>query len=380
MGVAILTVVVAGVGAYAALSGHPSTMQDAPVPLDFQAAQLTQPQARRLAVNLSLPGTVQAVSQAMVRSKLSAVLAQVRAREGDTVAAGQVLAEFETAPLLALRAEREAGLASARANLEQAKRTREANAQLVQRNFITQNAFDTADANFQAQEAAVAAAAAQLSQAQLQLDDAVVRAPIGGVVARRFVQPGEKVGVDTQLLSIVNLSQLEVQAQAAVADVARVLPGAPADVEIEGLSGQHFRGRVDRINPSADPGSRSIDLYVSFPNERNLVRTGMFANVGLRLTAEREAPTLPLTAVQQEAGQTVVWAIKDGRLARHVVTVGHRDETAQLVEILGGIASTDQILATRFDNLKDGAPVRVVASVAGAAPAAGGGTPAPATR
>lgn len=375
IGAVAAIVVAACVGAYAL--SRPATMPTAgelAPPLDFQAAQLARPQLRRMAFDLSLPGTVQALSQATVRSKLSAVVHKVTVREGDSVVPGQVLVELETAPLRALLAEREAGLASAKANLEQAKRTRDANAQLVERNFITQSAFDSADSTYQAQAANVAAAQAQLAQVQLQIDDAVVRAPIGGAIARRFVQDGEKVGMDAQLVSIVDLSRLEVQAQAAVSDVARVMPGAPAIVQIEGLSGQSFKGRVDRINPSADPGSRSIDLYVSFANERNIVRSGMFANVRLHLESDREATTLPLSAIQEDGGQPVAWAIKDGHLARRVVSVGRKDQQAQLAEVLGGVAMTDEVLATRFDNLKDGAPVRIVDMAA--APVAGGG-PAP---
>jgi RND family efflux transporter MFP subunit len=375
LGVVVGVIVAGGVAAYAARSGHGATTPDVAATLEFQPNQVSVPVQRRLTYELQLPGTVQALSQAVVRSKLSAVIKQVDVREGDSVGAGQIVAEFDTAPLRALLAEREAGLASAKANLEQAQRTREANAQLVQRNFITQNAFDSADATFQAQKANVEASQAQLAQTQLQLDDAVVRAPISGLVARRYVQSGEKVGMDAQLLSIVNLSQLEVQAQAAVSDVARVVPGAAADVEIEGLSGTRFHGRVDRINPSADPGSRSIDLYVSFPNEHNLVRTGMFANVRLHLAADRESPTLPLSAIQTDAGQPVVWAIKDGHLARRVVTVGRRDQQSQLAEVLGGLDAGEQVLASRFDNLKDGAPARVVAAAAPASAVAGAVAP-----
>lgn len=377
VGVAAFAVIAGGVGAYAAFAGHGAKADSAEAPptLDFQADQVAQPQDRRLAYDLVLPGTVQALSQATVRSRLSAVVRQIDVREGDAVSAGQVLAEFDTAPLRAQLAEREAALASAKANLEQAQRTRDANAQLVRQNFITQSAFDSADASYHAQAATVAGAQAQLAQVQLQLDDAVVRAPIGGSIARRYVQNGEKVGLDAQLLSIVDLSHLEVQAQAAVSDVARVVPGTAADVQIEGLSGQHFRGRVDRINPSADPGSRSIDLYVSFPNEHGLVRSGMFANVRLHLAADRATPTLPLAAIQEDAGQSIVWAIKDGHLARHVVTVGRKDEASQLAEILGGVGAGDRVLASRFDNLKDGAPARIVAA-ASAAPVAGAPRPA----
>lgn len=369
LAVLAVAVIAGGVGAYASRAGHGSSDDkgDTPATLEFLASQIVRPAPHRLSYDLVLPGTVQATSQATVRSRLSAVLKQVNVREGDAVSPGQVLAEFETAALRAQLAEREAGLASAKANLEQAQRTREANAQLVQRSFITQSAFDTADSAFQAQSAGVAAAQAQVAQVQLQLDDALVHAPIGGRVARRYVQPGEKVGQDAQLFALVNLAQLEVQAQAAVSDVARVQAGTGADVLIEGLSEQHFRGRVERINPSADAGSRSIDLYVSFPNEREQVRTGMFANVRLHLAADRNTTAVPLTAIQSEAGQSIVWAIKDGRLARRIVTVGRRDETSQLAEILGGTDASDQLLATRFDNLKDGGAARIVASAPAAA-------------
>jgi RND family efflux transporter MFP subunit len=373
IGVAALLVVAAGAGVFASRKSGADDAQkkDAPATLEFLAAQVTHPAPQRLAYDLVLPGTVQAVSQATVRSRLSAVLQRVSVREGEAVQAGQVIAEFDTAALRAQLAERQAGLASAQASLEQAKRTREANAQLVQSNFITQNAFDAAEASFQTQSANVAAAQAQVAQAQLLLDDALVRAPIGGRIARRFVQPGERVGQEAQLFAIVDLAQLEVQAQAAVADVARVRPGEPGEVQIEGLSGQRFRGRVERINPSADPGSRSIDLYVSFPNEREQARAGMFASVRLRLEADHDSLSLPQSAVQSEGGQTFVWAIKDGRLAHRVVTVGRRDETSQMVEILGGAEAADQVLATRYDNLKDGGPARIAAEGgAGAAAAA----------
>ncbi len=361
-GASLAVVVLLCVGAYGARVGAGASPQEPPVTLEFPASQLARLEQRHLANDLSIPGTVQALSQATVRSRLSAVLQKVNVREGDPVRAGQVIAEFDTAPLREQLAERTAQLASARASLDQAQRTREANAQLVRQNFITQNAFDAADASFRSQSAAVAVAQAQLAQIQLQLDDAVVRAPIDGLVARRYVQSGEKVGFDTQLLSIIDLSLLEVRAQAAVADVARVTPGAAAEVQLEGLDGVILRGRVDRINPGADPGSRSIDLYVSFANPRNLVRAGMFATVRLHLAAGREVATLPLGAVQQEAGQPVVWSVREGHLARRVVSLGRRDESAQRVEIVGGVDPADQVVAGRFDNLKDGAAARVIAA------------------
>lgn len=338
-----------------------------PPVLEFAASDLVQLAPKSLAVELALPGTVQAMSQATVRSKLSAEVRSVRVREGEKVGAGQVLVEFDTAALRVQLAERAATLESARAQLAQTERTRQVNAQLVKQNFISQNAFDTADAAHRAQAAAVEAAQAQLAQTQLLLNDAVVRAPIGGHVAKRHVQPGEKVGFDAPLVAIVDLGKLEVQAQAPVSDVAQIAAGARAVVSIEGLPDRTFEGRVERINPSTETGTRSINFYVSIANEQSLLRAGMFAKVRLHVGGDREVPALPISAVRNDNGQDVVWVLADGKLRKQPVTLGRRDERAQMVEIRAGLAGGDRVIATKFDNLREGLAAKVISGAAGEA-------------
>jgi len=323
-------------------------------PLAFAAADIVRLAPHRLSVELAMPGTVQAFNQATVRSKLSAEVRRLLVREGDGVAAGQVIAEFDTAQLRNQLAERQATLDSARATLAQTERTRASNAQLVQQSFISKNAFDTADDAYRAQAAAVQAAEAQLAQTQLLLSDAVVRAPIAGQVAKRFVQPGEKVAFDAPLLHIVDLSRLEVLAQAPVADVARIAQGAEVEVEIEGLAGQPRRGRIDRINPTTEAGSRMIAVYVLLPNDDGRLRGGMFAKVRLQVGSDAPVPALPVTAVQDDRGQSYVWVIAEGKLARRNVATGARDERAQRVEITSGLKGDEQVIGTKFDNLREG--------------------------
>jgi RND family efflux transporter MFP subunit len=327
--------------------------------LEFAAADIVRLERRRLSVETELPGTVQAVSQATVRAKVAAEVKRVRVREGDRVAAGQTVAEFDTAQLRAQLAERSAALESAKAELATSELVRKANAQLLKQKFISQNAYDSSEGSYQTKLAAVAVATAQLEQTKIALADAVVRAPLSGVVAKRHVQPGEKVGFDAPLLAIVDLSQLEVQVQAPLADIAKIAPGMPARVEIEGLAERGFQGRVERINPSAEPGTRSIHVYVSLRNEGSLLKSGMFARVRLTLAAEREAAALPVSAVRGEGAQTHVWLIAGAKLERRPVAVGTRDERAHLVEILSGVQPNEDVIATKFDNLQHGFPARV---------------------
>ena len=329
-------------------------------PLEFSQRDVVSLQPKRLSVELTVPGSVQAVSQATVRAKLSAEVKRVLVREGDRVTAGQQIAEFDTAQLRAQLAERKAQLESSRAQLAMADRTRQANAQLVKQNFISQNAFDTADSAHQVQLAAVATAQAQLELAQLSMTDAVVRAPITGTVSKRHIQPGEKVSFDAPLLSIVDLTQLEVQAQVPISDVTQIRKGMPTHVDVEGINGRKFDGRVERINPSAEPGTRTINIYISLSNEDSLLKAGMFARVLMTVAPEVEVPALPLSAVRTEAAQAFVWVLTDDKLARRNVVIGKRDERAQLVEVTSGLAPGEVVLATKFDNLKDGLAAKVI--------------------
>lgn len=336
-------------------------------PLEFTQNDVLSLQPKRLMTELAVPGSVQAVSQTTVRAKLSAEVKRVLVREGDRVTSGQPIAEFDTAQLRAQHAERKATLESARAQLAMAERTRESNAQLVKQNFISQNAFDTADKAHQVQLAAVAAAKAQLDLSTLAMTDSIVRAPIGGTVSKRHVQPGEKVSFDAPLLSIVDLTHLEVQAQVPVSDVTQIRKGMPAQVDVEGIAGRRFEGRVERINPSAEPGTRTINIYVSLANEDSLLKAGMFSRVLLTVAPEADVPALPLSAVRSEGGQSFVWVIAEHKLTRRNVATGRRDERSQLVEITSGLQPDEVVLATKFDNLKDGLAAKVISLAADSA-------------
>lgn len=342
--------------------GAKAEQKKEPPPLAFAASDIVRLAQHRLSVELAMPGTVQAFNQATVRSKLSAEVRRLPVREGDRVEAGQVIAEFDTAQLRNQLAERQAALESARATLAQTERTRASNAQLVQQSFISKNAFDTADDAYRAQAAAVQAAEAQLAQTQLLLTDAVVRSPIAGQVAKRYVQPGEKVAFDAPLLHIVDLARLEVQAQAPVADVAKIAPGAEVEVDIEGFTGQPYKGRIDRINPTTEAGSRMIAVYVTLPNEDGRLRGGMFAKVRLQVGGEAPVAALPITAVQDDRGQSYVWVIADGKLARRNVVTGVRDERARRIEITSGLSGTEQVIGTKFDNLREGMLANIVSA------------------
>jgi RND family efflux transporter MFP subunit len=346
------------------------------VTLEFAPGDLVRVESRPLARWLPVSGAIQAVRQATVKAKVGGEVRQLSVREGETVQAGQMIARIDTADLEARLAERQGALESARAQLALAEKTRAMNNRLLSEKFISQNAYDGAQSSHDVAVGSVKSAEAQVRLAQNALKDATVAAPLSGTVAKRHVQAGEKVAVESPLVTIVDLVDLELAALVPASDVPELATGMPVELAVDGFGERRFRGIIGRISPSTEPGTRAFLVYVALRNADASLRSGMFATGRIALVASVPAATLPLAAVRSEAGQTFVWTIDGGKLARRVVVTGRRDDEAGIVEIRTALPAGSTVLAARFDKLKEGATVVVRTGAsstnAGAAPRAPG--------
>jgi membrane fusion protein (multidrug efflux system) len=338
--------------------------QKAPVVLEFAPEDLTRVALKPLARWLPVSGALQPVNQATVKAKVSGDVRRIAVREGEAVSAGQVLVRIDTADLEARLIEKLGALESAKAQLAMAEKTRASNQALLKQNFISQNAYDNSESTLSVTQGSVKSAEAQVQLARNALRDAIVTSPLTGIVAKRHVQPGEKVAFDSPLVTVVDLKQMELQAVVPAVDVPELVIGMPVDLAIDGFGERRFSGRIERINPATEAGTRAILVYVGIPNADRALRGGMFATGRIALAADAAAPTLPQTAIRTEAGQTFIWSIENGKLVRRIVVVGRRDDEAGRIEVKTPLAADLSILAARFDNLKDGAPALVKAAPA----------------
>jgi len=343
--------------------------QQAPVALEFSSADLARVEPQRLSRWLPVSGALQPVRQATVKAKVSGDVRQITVREGETVKEGQLLARIDTADLEAKLAERIGALESAKAQLALAEKTRATNLALLKQNFISQNAFDNSESSYSVSQGTVKSAEAQVQLARNALRDAIATSPLTGIVAKRHVQPGEKVAFDSPLVTVVDLRDLELQAVVPAVDVPELAIGKSVELAIDGFGERRFAGHVERINPATEPGTRAILVYVGIPNADGTLRGGMFATGRIALSASEPVATLPATAVRTDAGQTYVWLVEDGKLVKRSIVIGRRDDAAGRVEIKTALPATAPILAARFDNLKDGAPAIVKAPLPVPAPA-----------
>jgi RND family efflux transporter MFP subunit len=344
-----------------------------PVVLEFSPGDLTRVEPLPLSRWLPVSGTVQPVRQATVKAKVSGDVRQITVREGETVRAGQQLARIDTADLEAKLLERLGALESAKAQLAMAAKTQATNQALLKQSFISQNAYDNSESSHGVFQGSVKSAEAQVQLARNALRDAVATSPLAGQVAKRHVQPGEKVGFDSPLVTVVDLTEMELQAAVPAVDVPELTIGKAVELTIDGFGERRFSGRVERINPSAEPGTRAILVYVGIPNADGALRGGMFATGRVALAASEPVATLPATAVRTDGGQTFVWTVEGGKLVKRGVVTGRRDDAAGRIEVKTALAPGVPVLAARFDNLKDGAPaiVKAPAAVPASAPTSG---------
>jgi len=370
IGSLVIVVALVGVGAALALKSGPKTQDSGPanvggkppaVALQFMPGDLAYVQAKPLSRWLPVSGTLQPMRQAIVKAKVAGDVLQITVREGDTVKAGQVLARIDTTDLDSRLIDKTGALESAKAQLALADKTRTMNVRLLNDKFISQNAFDSAESSYSVAQGNVKSMEAQVQLARNALKDAVAVAPLTGIVAKRHVQPGEKVAMEAPLVTVVDLQDLEVQALVPAIDVPELRIGMPVEFAVDGFGERRFTGRVERINPSTEPGTRALLVYVGLPNSDAALRSGMFATGRIALAASTPAPTLPAAAVRTEAGQAYVWVIDKGKLSRRLVSLGRRDEANGLVELKTALPPDLPVLAARFDNLKDGAPALVKA-------------------
>lgn len=338
------------------------------VTLEFTAAEVVSPQRLSLPQWVEFSGPLVAPGTAMVRVKAPGTLLSLTVTEGSRVKAGQVLGKVDLSDLNSRVAERSAALESARAQLAQVERQHQANQRLADQQFISGNALESSAAALETARAQFTASQAQLSTSRVSLRDGALVAPIGGVVAKRHVLPGEKLSMEQNVLTIVDLSTLELAGSVGTHEVSQLEPGMAVQVQVEGVA-QPVAGTIGRIAPAAEAGTRSIGVTIALPNPKEAYRAGQYALARVQLRDPTTRLTVPFTAIGQTSGQDHVWLIENGVLVRRAVTTGRRDPAQGRVEVLDGLATNAKVLAARFDNLKEGGKAVVVASKAAVASA-----------
>lgn len=304
-------------------------------------------------------GTLTPARRADLAAEASGQVEAVLARPGDRVAEGQVLAQVDvqrlTIDLNLARSNADATRAQVALAEGQLARARE----LVDRGVQAASTLEEAESSVAALRANLAALDDQVAAAGLSLDGATVRAPFEGVVSSRAVDPGAVVSAGTPLLSLVDLSRIEMVAQAPVSAGALLEAGQAVEVEVDGIAGRRFPGTVARIAPVATEGTRTLPVYVRLDNMGGPLLGGMFATGEIVVAEALGAIAVPTAALREDDDGSHVLVIEDGRLARRAVEPGEA-WAGDVTEIAEGLATGDAVVTAALTDLAAGEAVEMV--------------------
>jgi RND family efflux transporter MFP subunit len=330
--------------------------------IELLAADVTRTEARALQRNLRVNGSLRAVSLATVKARAAGELRDLLVREGESVRAGQVLAHIEPTELNLRVLQATENVSAARGQLDIAKKNLDNSRTLFERGFISATSLQNAEAQTMTAQANVNANIAALNLTRKALADAEVRAPINGIIAARLVQTGERVALDTRLLDIVDISQLELEASVPATDIAQVRIGQAVSLKAEGVE-TPISGRIVRISPANQAGSRSFLVYAQIDNRDGRLRAGLFAEARITLETRPVALTVPGTAVRTLSnGNAMVYLIEQGKLVERAVRTGMTsDDNGGLIEVSEGLAAGDTVVRINLGALRSGSSVHIAA-------------------
>jgi HlyD family secretion protein len=324
---------------------------------------------------LTASGYVVARRKAVVSSKIQGRLAELRVEEGSEVKKGEVLARLESNDYEASVERARASVQRAEADLAEQQRQLRLATELAKQDVLAEDQKEAAESRVRIAEAALAQAKADVDFAEAQLQNTVIRAPFAGVVVKKMAEVGESVapippGVNIStssgaIVALADLATLEVEADVAEANVAKVASGQPAEVTVEAIPNRRYKAVLRQVIPTADRTKATVMVKVTILDKDKDLKPEMSAKVTFLEREKRDAKAgasepvvlVPRPAVVTRDGRSVVFVVRDGRAHARPVVLGTEREGNVIVE--DGLAGGEVLVGRPPDDLKDGEAVRV---------------------
>jgi multidrug efflux system membrane fusion protein len=336
-------------------AGGPGARKNMEFPVEVQPVE-----SRNVEYSITAVGSLDAFERVAVTARVAGAVERVNFREGQLVRAGQPLIEIEPQryriavdaaratlnKALASKSEAEAGYA----------RRQEANAKNP--GLIRGEEIETWRTKMQTAAAEVTQAQAALAQANLNLRDAFVRAPVSGIIQTRTVETGQYVPVGTVLSTLMQRDPLLLRFQVPEGEAMPLRPGVVARFNIAEDPTQH-EARITHVAAAASQSSRMVDVTANVLNaNRPELRPGAFARVTIPIGSSRSAPVIPQTAIRPSERGFLAYTVTDGTAKQRILTLGMRTADGQ-VEVKGGLNAGEMLVIRGAEALRDGAKVKV---------------------
>jgi RND family efflux transporter MFP subunit len=348
------------------------------VEVDVGQASVTAPPAagQAGAPVLTASGYVVARRKAVVSAKVQGRLGELKVEEGDRVREGDVIARLEAEDVSAQVQRARAMVQRAEADLSEQRRLARQAENLVRDRVLAEDQLEAAQSRVKLAEAALRQAEADLALSHALLQNTVIRAPFTGTVVKKMAEVGESVapippGVNLStssgaIVALADLDTLEVEADVAEANVAKLSADQPAEVTVEAFPDQRYRAVLRQVIPTADRTKATVQVKVTILDKDANLRPEMSAKVTFlepaRAASSASAPAAPMVVVPREAvvtrdGESVVFVVDgEGKVQKRAVTA--RGESQGQLVVRSGLSGGESVVVRPPETLRAGDAVR----------------------
>jgi RND family efflux transporter MFP subunit len=321
---------------------------------------ITKPAKGAASEDVSLPGTVQAYTDAAIFARTTGYLKKRNADIGSHVKTGQVLAEIDTPELDQQLMQARADLATAQANEHLAKTTSNRYTDLMKTDSVSRQDLDNATGNYEAKKAATASADANVRRLEELQKFKTIYAPFDGVITARNTDIGALIGSGAnakELFHIASMDRLRIFVSVPQIYARSAQPETAADITVQELPGQKFTGKVARTAQSIDPTSRTLLVEIDLANPKETILPGSFAQVQLKLPTSATTFRLPVNTLIFRSEGLRVATVKSGTVSLVPITLGR--DFGSSVEVVSGLTGAESVVVNPPDSLAEGQRVNV---------------------
>jgi RND family efflux transporter MFP subunit len=311
-----------------------------------------------LRVGPLLSGSLEPARKAEIRAEVSGAVVQSLADAGQVVQKGTLLARVDDTAIREQWLSARSAVTSAQNAANVARRDEERTKRLAEAGAVAERDLDDATQGRIAADAALEDARARLAVAQRQLDNTQVRAPFAGLISDRAASAGDVVQPGSEMFTIVDPSSMRLEASVPSDALSALRLGDPVEFRVNAYPDRTFTGRVERINPTADPATRQVRIYVSIPNVGGRLVAGLFAE-GRVATDARNAVVAPRNAIDVRGIRPSAVRVRNGHAERVEVELGLEDDATERVEVRNGLSAGDTLLVGAALGVTPGSQVRV---------------------
>ncbi|QQX82060.1 efflux RND transporter periplasmic adaptor subunit [Shewanella sp. KX20019] len=295
----------------------------------------------------STTATLEAPEEAKVVTRVAGLIQSINVEEGDRVTKGQLLAVIDSK-------RQKFDLDRSQAEVEIIEQELNRLKKISNKEFFSADSMAKLEYNLQA-------AIAKRDLAALYVQESMIRSPIEGVVATRFVKSGNMAKEFDELFYIVNQDELYGIVHLPEQQLQHLRLGQDAQIFANKHTQDTTHATVLRISPIVDAQSGTFKVTLSVPNQKATLKAGMFTRVELRYDTHNDVITVPYNALVNQDNEFALYVIDGTNANRRTVTLGYRE--ADTVEVVAGIESGEQIVIRGHQNLKDQSLVEVISSL-----------------